>query len=73
MDTNMDREELTGGADALQTLIIDIEDLVDWASESTGPKLTREWRDACTERWAAFGILGVLTATVALALRGGRR
>jgi hypothetical protein len=73
MDTNMDREELMGGADGLQTLIIDIEDLVDWASESTSPKLLRVWRDARTERWAAFGILGVLTATVALALRGGRR
>lgn len=69
----MDCEEPMGAAERLQTLIVDLEDLVDWASESTSPALTRVWRDARAQRWAALGILGVLTASVALALRGDRR
>jgi hypothetical protein len=57
MDTNMDREELMGGADGLQTLIIDIEDLVDWASESTSPPDPQYW-----DPWRSDGDRGARIA-----------
>lgn len=72
MDTEVAREHLTDTEDALRTLVTDLEDLVDWTTETVAPQVPRSIRDASGKQWVALGIVGVLVGAVAVAAWRGR-
>jgi hypothetical protein len=72
MDTEVRDEERLDSADPLRTLVVDLEDLVDWTADSVKPLRARTLRDARGKRWVALGVLGLVIGVAAVAVCGRR-
>lgn len=72
MDSEVRDEDLLDTDDPLRTLVVDLEDLVDWTFDSVRPEQARVLRDAHGKRWVALGVLGLLIGAAAVAVWGRR-
>jgi hypothetical protein len=67
-----DEDPNVNAADALRTLVTDLEDLVDWAEEAARHDPARRMRAVRGRLWVALGIVGLLSGVVAYAALGRR-